>query len=188
MQFEGGFVSVFEADGDIRYIHVKNSYSSANHNLDKNDLSNVQISHTPISNIITDITVNYDPHPAKRIFRNQQTASESTIRSNYNITTAQNVTVNLNMLSGGIGSDLTPSTANAGFIDYYGNLRSSPRVIISAEVVNPAKFNMEIGDICSFSSMLPATAFNKSFSGVYFMITSISRTLGKISAQFTEVS
>jgi hypothetical protein len=47
---------------------------------------------------------------------------------------------------------------------------------------------MEIGDICTFSSMLPSTAFNKSFSGAYFMITSISRTLGRIQAQFTEVS
>ena len=189
MQFEGGFVSVFEAGGDIRYIHVKNSYSSADHTLDKNDLRNIQYSHTPISKIITDITVNYDPHPAKgRIYRSQQTASESTIRGNYNIATAQVITVNLDMLSGGIGSDLTPSTANAGFIDYYGNLRSSPRIIFSAEVVNPAKFNMEIGDICTFSSMLPSTAFNKSFSGAYFMITSISRTLGRIQAQFTEVS
>ena len=189
MQFEGGFISVFEADGDVRYIHVKNSYSSANHTLDKNDLANIQYTHTPISNIITDILVNYDPHPAKRrLYRNQQTASESTIRSNYNIATAQVVTVNLDMLSGGIGSDLTPSTANAGFIDYYGNLRSAPRVIMTAEVVNPAKFNMEIGDICTFSSMLPATAFNKSFSGAYFMITSISRTLGRIQAQFTEVT
>jgi len=188
MQFEGGFVSVFEADGDIRYIHVKNSYSSADHTLDKNDLSNIQYTHTPISDVVTDILVNYDPHPAKRVYRSQQTASESTIRGNYNISTAQVVTVNLDMLSGGIGSDLTPSTANAGFIDYYGNLRSSPRIIMTAEVVNPAKFNMEIGDICSFSSMLPATAFNKSFSGAYFMITSISRTLGRIQAQFTEVS
>ena len=98
------------------------------------------------------------------------------------------VNVNLDMLIGGIGSDLTPSTANTGFIDYYGNLRSSPRVIFSAEIVNPAKFNMEIGDICTFSSMLPSTAFNKSFSGAYFMVTSISRTLGRIQAQFTEVS
>ena len=188
MQFEGGFISIFEADGDVRYIHVKNSYSSANHSFDKNDLSNIQYTHTPISNIITDIVVNYDPHPAKRQYRNQQTASESTIRGNYNIATAQKVTVNLDMLSGGIGSDLTPSTANAGFIDYYGNLRSEPRVIFTAEIVNPAKFGVEIGDICDFSSMIPTTAFNKSFSGAYFMVTSISRTLGRIQAQFTEVS
>ena len=189
MQFEGGFISVFEADGDIRYIHVKNSYSSADHTLDKNDLANIQYSHTPISNIITDIRVNYDPHPARsRIYRSQQTASESTIRGNYNIATAQVVNVNLDMLIGGIGSDLTPSTAKTGFIDYYRNLRASPTVIFSAEIVKPAKFNMEIGDICTFSSMLPSTAFNKSFSGAYFMVTSISRTLGKIQAQFTEVS
>ena len=84
--------------------------------------------------------------------------------------------------------DLTPSSANAGFIDYYGNLRSSPRVILNAGIVNPTLFDMELGDICTFSSMLPSTAFNKSFSGAYFMVTSLTRKSGKLQAQFIEVS
>tara|TARA_R110002012_G_scaffold196960_1_gene365470 strand:- start:126 stop:722 length:597 start_codon:yes stop_codon:yes gene_type:complete len=189
IQFEGGFVSTFSASGDVKYIYVKDSYSSANHTLDKNDLTNVNYSHTPLSSLITDILVNYDPHPAKRShYRSQTTASESTIRSNYNIATAQVVNYNLDGLVGGIGSDLTPSSANAGFINYYGNLRSSPRVILNAGIVNPTLFDMELGDICTFSSMLPSTAFNKSFSGAYFMVTSLTRNSGKLQVQFIEVS
>jgi hypothetical protein len=189
IQFEGGFVSTFSASGDVKYIYVKDSYSSANHTLDKNDVTNVSYSHTPLSSLITDILVNYDLHPAKRShYRSQVTASESTIRSNYNIATAQVVNYNLDALVAGIGSDLTPSSANAGFINYYGNLRSSPRVIIKAGIVNPTLFDMELGDICTFSSMLPSTAFNKSFSGAYFMVTSLTRNSGKLQAQFIEVS
>ena len=189
IQFEGGFVSTFSASGDVKYIYVKDSYSSANHTLDKNDVANVSYSHTPLSSLITDILVNYDPHPAKRRnYRSQTTASESTIRSNYNIATAQVVNYNLDALVAGIGSDLTPSSANAGFIDYYGNLRSSPRVILNAGIVNPTLFDMELGDICTFSSMLPSTAFNKSFSGAYFMVTSLTRNSGKLQVQFIEVS
>ena len=189
LQFEGGFITTFAADGDIKYIHVKDSYSSADHAIDKNDIDGVSFLHTPIKSIITDILVNYNPHPAKsRVYRNQATASESTIRTNYNISTAKVVTYNLDALIGAIGSDLTPSTPNTGFIDYYGNLRSEPRIIISANIVNPSLFSMELGDICTFSNMIPSTAFNKSFSGLYFMVTSISRSSGIMSVQFTEVS
>ena len=188
IQFEGGFVSTFSSSGDVKYIFVKNSYSSADHTLDKNDLTNINYSHTPLSSLITDILVNHDPHPAKNNYRSQTTASDSTIRGNYNISSAKVINYNLDALVGGIGSDLTPSTPNAGFIDYYGNLRCSPRVIIRAGIVNPTLFDMELGDICTFSSMLPATAFNKSFSGAYFMVTSLTRSSGKLQGEFIDVT
>jgi hypothetical protein len=189
IQFEGGFVSTFSSAGDIKYIFAKDSYSSANHTLDKNDLTDISYAHTPLSSLITDILVNYDPHPGKaRNYRSQTTASESTIRGNYNIPTAKVVNYNLDALTGGIGTDLTPASPNAGFINYYGNLRSSPRVIMKAGIVNPTLFDMELGDICTFSSMIPATAFNKSFSGTYFMVTSLTRSSGKLQAEFVDVT
>lgn len=190
MAYEGGFCYTYSANGTLKYIYVKNSYSSADHTLDKNDLSGISIDHTPINDLITDITVNYDAHPAKKgTYRNQATASESTIRSNYNIASDEaKLQVNLDALVGGIGSDLTPTTPNAGFIDYYGNLLSEPRVIINTKVENPALFTMELGDICTLSNMLPAKAFNKSYSGLYFMVTSISRSSGKFQIELTEVS
>jgi len=80
---------------------------------------------------------------------------------------------------------------NDGFMNYYGSLLVSPRIIISAQIVNPAKFGMELGDICTFSSMPTAKAFNKSFTAndtKYYMITSISRTHGRIDCTFTNVT
>ena len=189
MAYEGGFCYTYSADGTLRYIYVKNSYSSADHALDKNDLSNVNISHVPIDKLWTDVTVNYDKHPAKRGHRSQTTASESTIRTNYNIASDEGKRqINLDALVGGIGSDLTPTTPNAGFIDYYGNLLSEPRLIITANVENPAFFDMELGDICTLSTMIPTKGFNKSFSGLYFMVTSINRSSGKFNIELTEVS
>ena len=121
-----------------------------------------------------------DPFANDSIFKNQLITND--LNSEYN------TDYNLDALVAGIGSDLTPSSANAGFINYYGNLRSSPRVIIKAGIVNPTLFDMELGDICTFSSMIPSTAFNKSFSGAYFMVTSLTRNSGKLQAQFIEVS
>ena len=191
LAFEGGFCYTYSASGVLKYIFVKDSYSSANHTLDKNDLGPLSISHTSISNLITDITVNYNPHPAKKEYRSQATDSDATIRTAYNIGSTENkATFNLDYNTGSPGGDLDCSSddPNDGFMNYYGNLRAEPRVMIKAEVVNPAKFTMEIGDICTFSSMLPTKAFNKSYSSRYFMITELARSSGKLSATFIDVT
>ena len=99
-------------------------------------------------------------------------------------------TINLDILNSSIGDDITgaENDPNDGFIEYYGNLRNRPRVILSAEVVNPTLFDMELGDICTFSNMIPTKAFNMSFSSKYFMVTSLTRSSGKLQAEFTDVT
>ena len=194
LAFEGGFCYTFSAAGVLKYIFVKDSYSSADHTLDKNDINNISISHTPTSDMIMDITVNFNKHPAKDEYRSQATDSDSTLRTKYNIAaTEQKHVFNLDYLTNGAGGDLDCSDddPNDGFMNYYGNLSISPRVIVSADIVNPAKFNVEIGDICSFSSMPTDKAFNKSWTASdtkYYMITEISRSSGKISCTFTNVT
>ena len=194
LAFEGGFCYTFSAAGVLKYIFAKNSYSSADHTLDKNDLANVQISHTPISDMIMDITVNYNKHPAKNEYRSQATDSDSTLRTNYNIAaTEQKHVFNLDYLTTGQGADLDCSSddPNDGFMNYYGSLSVSPRIIVQAQIVNPAKFNMELGDICSFSSMPTDKAFNKSWTDSatkYYMITSITRSSGKITCKFINIT
>tara|TARA_R110002110_G_scaffold225060_2_gene439090 strand:- start:215 stop:2257 length:2043 start_codon:yes stop_codon:yes gene_type:complete len=194
LAFEGGFCYTFSAAGVLKYIFVKDSYSSADHTLDKNDLRGITISHTPISNMIMDMTVNYNKHPAKNEYRSQVTDSDSTLRTNYNIgSTEQKHVFDLDYLTTGQGSDLDCDSAspNDGFMDYYGSLLVSPRILIKAQIVNPAKFNMELGDICTFSSMPTAKAFNKTFTASgdkYYMITSISRVSGSIDCEFTNVT
>ena len=191
--FEGGFCYTFSASGELKYIFAADSYSSADHTLDKNDLKNVTISHTPISDMILDMTVNYNKHPAKNEYRSQVTDSDGTLRTNYNIASGeQKHTFNLDYLTTGQGSDLdcSGSDPNDGFMDYYGSLMVSPRIVVTATIVNPAKFSMELGDICTFSSMPTTKAFNKAWSadGGYYMITSISRTSGSINCEFLNIT
>ena len=194
LAFEGGFCYTFSAAGVLKYIFAKDSYSSANHTLDKNDLANVQVSHTPISEMIMDMTVNYNKHPAKNEYRSQVTDNDSTLRTNYNIASGeQKFTFNLDYLTTGQGADLDCSSddPNDGFMNYYGSLSVSPRIIVQAQIVNPAKFNMELGDICSFSSMPTDKAFNKSWTDSatkYYMITSITRSSGKITCKFINIT
>ena len=194
LAFEGGFCYTFSAAGVLKYIFAKDSYSSANHTLDKNDLTNVEISHTPISNMVMDMTVNYNKHPAKNEYRSQVTDNDSTLRTNYNIASGeQKHTFNLEYLTTGQGSDLdcSGSDPNDGFMDYYGSLRVSPRIIVKARIVNPAKFTMELGDICTFSSMPTAKAFNKSWTDnatKYYMITSITRASGQLDCEFINIT
>lgn len=189
--YEGGFVYTYSAAGVLKYIFIKDTYSSADHSMDKNDIANINIGHTPTSDLLTDITVNFDKHPAKDTFRSQTTATDSTTRSNYNFATNEGkITINLDALVTGIGSDidLSSNDPNDGFIEYYGNIRNQPRVIIRADVVNPAFFDMELGDIVSFGTMIPAKAFNKSFSSRFFMVTSLSRSSGRLNAEFFDVT
>ena len=192
LAFEGCFCYTWSVSAGLKYIYVKDSYGSSNHSIDKNDVANVSSRHTPISELITDITVNYDRHPAKKEYRSQATAAESSIRGNYNIAANESKhTFNLDFLAAAIGSDLSPSggTENDSFIGYLGQLSGKPRSIVTADVINPAYFGMELGDIVDFSgSMIPTSPFGKSFLAAYrYMVTGITRTSGKLSVEFTEV-
>ena len=194
LAFEGGFCYTFSASGELKYIFAQDSYSSADHTLDKNDLTNLKISHTQISNMIMDMTVNYNKHPAKDEYRSQATDSDATLRTNYNIASGEQKHVfNLDYLTTGQGSDLDCNSGdpNDGFMNYYGSLLVSPRVKIKAQIVNPAKFGMELGDICTFSSMPTAKQWNKSWTASdtkYYMITGITRTSGRIDCEFLNVT
>ena len=113
LAFEGGFCYTFSAAGVLKYIFAKDSYSSADVTLDKNDLDDVQVSHTPISDMIMDITVNYNKHPAKDGYRSQATDNDSTLRTNYNIASGeQKFTFNLDYLTSCQGSDLDCSSGD----------------------------------------------------------------------------
>ena len=98
--------------------------------------------------------------------------------------------VNLDMLVTGQGADIDVSDddPNDGFINYYGNLRINPRVIIRCDIVNPAFFDMELGDIVTIGTMIPAKSFNKSFSSRHFMITGLTRSSGRLSIEMLDVT
>jgi len=192
LAYEGGFVYHYTTSGTIKYIFVKDSYSSADHNLDANDVGPLSISHTSVSDILTNMTVNYDKHPAKDgNYRLQVADNNSSARTKFNLSSDQGKkTVNLDYLVTLPGDDITGASENPndGFINYYGNISTTPRTIIRGAIVNPAHFKMEIGDIVSFSNMIPTKAFNKSFSSRYFMVTELTRSSGNLEVAWIDVT
>jgi hypothetical protein len=191
LAYESGFCYTYTSSGSIKYIFVQNTYSSSDHTLDKGDVDSFSISHTSLSEMTTDITVNFNKHPAKNEFRSQTTDNDSTIRSNYNLSNDEGKkTVNLEYLTASVGSDLTATDndPNDGFIEYYGNLSIQPRVVIVTSIINPAKFKVELGDIVQFTNMPTNKFFNKTISSLYFMITSLSRSSGRIELECMDVT
>ena len=133
----------------------------------------------------------WNKHPAKNEYRSQTTANDNTTRTAYNIATNEGKKIiNLDYLTTGIGDDITGAEEDPseGFINYYGNLLSQPRTIIRSNIVNPEFFDMELGDICDFSNMIPSKAFNKSFSGRKFMITELTRSSGRLDVVWIDVT
>ena len=62
--FEGGFVFKYYPSGG-KFIWVKDTYSTQDHIITKNDYINLETSLTPYSDLITKSTWDYQKHPAK---------------------------------------------------------------------------------------------------------------------------
>ena len=71
-------------------------------------------------------------------------------------------------------------TPISDFASYYDNIFGDITLIMNASIVNPKYFTLEVGDVVSFSDMYPVKAYNTSWSGLKFMITSTTRSLGTL--------
>ena len=60
-------------------------------------------------------------------------------------------------------------------------------MLISANIVNPSFYDIDVGDIVQFSDMYPEKAFGKAFTNLVFMITSLSRMQGVLKIQAREI-
>ena len=195
LQFEGGFIFRFKSDDSPQYIYIKDSYSSADFTLSKNDINNFRIRNTSTANLATTLLINYELHPGNQTYIKSQTATNSTTRTNYNIATKENIKeVNLRYLvSNGAGTvggtNLTTGNPNDGFADYYGYFVSNVKTIVECDIVNPEFIGVEVGDIITFDSsdMYPSKAFGSSWANKAYMLTSVAREPGKLSVQLREV-
>ena len=195
IQFEGCFIFRFK-QGDStqpQYLHVKDSYSSSEiTTLDKDDISNVSLSHTSVSDLLTKFIVNYKKHPANDTYRATETFEVSSDRSKYNIATLENIkTFNLDYLVE--QNDVQEQTnPNDSFINYYHNLLGVPKLIIDFTIVSTKYYDLEVGSIINFdnSNMYPSAPFGISngWSDLKFMITKTGRTIGKISVTARQIS
>lgn len=191
MQREGGFIY----SPNRGYIHIKDS-ESADVTLTKNDLSDISISHTPLSELKSFMEINYDKHPAEDRYQISTDSSNTTTQKEYNIPDKENKSkVDLDMYVSPTIPTSPSSNPNDDYYTYYDNIFGSVKSIISANLVNPKFFNhsdgnkvLGIGSKVSFSDMHPEKILGKSFSGLIFMITSFNRSQGKISFTAREIA
>lgn len=183
LSYEGSFIYRMRQDDTLQFIHVPNTPSN-DHTVTKDDISNFNISHTPFSNLITKSEYEYDKHPAENRYISTATVTNSTTRTNYNISTEDNVKkIRLDALvaavSGGTGM-------NASHANYYNELNGEVRVLMSCDIVNPQiAASMEVGDIVYISDM-PVSAFNTAFPE-QFILTSLKKSPGRTSIELFQV-
>jgi len=181
LAFEGGFNWYLKADGQtIKYIHLPDTPSS-DHTLTEDDINNLKISHVPFNSLITKSEYSYEKHPAENRYISTATYTDSTLRTNYNIGTEDNVKqIKLDALvanvTGGTG-------ANASHGNYYDTIYSTVNILASCDVINDSiGYAIELGDFIQWSSM-PTEPFGANFSSNYYIVTSIKRSPGKTSIE-----
>lgn len=191
LQYEGGFIY----SPNRGYIHIRDS-ESADVTLSKSDLTNISIGHTPFTELITKMNINYRKHPAENTYIKSVTSTNSTTRTNYNISTAENVQeVDLDAYVSPDVPTSPSSNPNDDFYTYYDNIFGSIKATISASIVNPKFYNHDddvdllgVGSKITFTNMHPEKIFGKAFTNVIFMITDFSRSPGIITFTAREIA
>ena len=190
LAYEFGFVAKYTATEELKYIYVKKSSElSATLNLTKDDISNVNIATTGINNVITEMKISNKLHPAvSNRYYDIVTAKNTTSRIKYNLGDKEGIqAINLDAHVGAIPTSAN-ADCNADFYSYYDNILGDIKMLVSCDIVNPAKgYQLETGDIITFTDM-PVELFNTSFSAsIFFMIVEYKRSPGKVSITAREV-
>ena len=190
LAYEFGFVAKYTATEELKYIYVKKSSElSATLNLTKDDISNVNIATTGINNVISEMKISNKLHPAvSNRYYDTVTAKNSTSRIKYNLADKEGIqAINLDAHVGAIPTS-ADADCNADFYSYYDNIVGDIKMLVSCDIVNPAKgYQLETGDIITFTDM-PVELFNTSFSSsIFFMIVEYKRSPGKVSITAREV-
>ena len=189
LQYEGGFIGRFKADGTFQYIHIKDSYGSTDATLTKSDISSVNVKPSPLSELLTKMEISYRKHPAGKDYLTDVTFTNSTARTNWNIQSKENIKqVKLDAYVGDTSSDndiptSATSNPNDDWATYYDNIFGDIKLIVNCTIVNPKYYDLEVGDVIDFSDMHPETPYgynSANWSGIKFMIISLNRTLGEM--------
>tara|TARA_R100000458_G_C8273435_1_gene248327 strand:- start:802 stop:3039 length:2238 start_codon:yes stop_codon:yes gene_type:complete len=189
LAYEGCCPYYIRGDGKLGFVHVADSPSTA-HTLDKNDFTSINISHTTPSELITGVRVYSNRSPVdNRHLTFTSNILNSTPRTNYfGGSSIKNIRqIKLDYLVDAIGSAFGGNT-NDDFIDYYGKFYGDVKTKITCEVINPAFYSMELGDIVAFNnSAMPVNAFATAWTSLKFTITSLSRSVGKLNIELLEL-
>lgn len=196
LQYEGGFIFRFRRGNltEPEYIFIKNSYASTDidfPNISKFDLSSIDIQPSSVKSITTKLDINYKKHPDPNhnkyvVLKN---CSNNISKAEYVINSKENKkSINLDTYVAPEIPASPSSTPNNDFYSYYNNIDGKLRIKITSSIINPKYFNINVGNTMTFTNMHPKKLFNKNFTNVVFMITSINRKIGALKFTAEEIA
>ena len=175
LQYEGGFIFLFSQETP-KYVYIPNSIT-ANHTLTKSDITNLQISHTGIGDLITKMEIGYEKHPAEDKYESSATYTSGE-RSDYDFATNENVAqVDLDSLVAAVSGG---SNRNDSFEKYYDKITGTLKTIVSCDVVDSTISGLiEVGDFVQFTNgSMDTKPFGDAWTSKDFIITSVTRKVG----------
>ena len=185
LQFNGGFIFRFNGQNLGEYIFIPDSIST-DHTLNTDDLSDINLSLTSMNDIKTSIDIEYEKHPARNGYISNVESSNSTAITNLNIGTNENTKkVRLNALVTAPAASPS-SNVNDDWYTYHNGLIGDQKILVSATVVSPSLYGIDVGDFVEFGTM-PVDPFGEAWSGKDFIVTGVSRQFGKLQCEFREV-
>jgi len=196
LQFEGCFIFKFYGSGG-KFIYLKADPSGDSiATINDTDYSDISITLSDFSDLITHTEYNYERHPATNGYRSSSTYTNSGSRGDWwpgTIAPEENKKqTNLEFLVKNPYNSETDSNADDCHALYYDNINADPKPIVRCNIVNKALWNLEDGDIVQFNTAFATfnpdaiQPFGYSWADIYFMITATERTLNnlKIEARF----
>lgn len=194
LQYEFGFIHyISPSSGKSKYIWVhgtgtNNAFRAEDvtATLKKSDISSINISTTSIKDILTKAKINTFKHPARGTYINETTSINAEPRKKYNIKSAENVpTINLDALFPAPATSIATDKQD-DFFSYYSQINGDIKKIIECDIVNIQKaYLLEVGDIVKFDDMV-VEPFGSDWNN-YYMIVSITRSMGQIKITAREV-
>ncbi len=171
LAYEGGFTFRFRATGEPVYNFIPNS-PSTDLTLTHSDIIDLKITHTPLTQLTTNWTVQYNKSPAGSVYNSKST---HTMSERYNYTGVENKKdIKLKYTVSDVSR--TGTNRNDSFLDYYTDVLGEIKQMVSFNLVNPTKLKLEVGDFISFSSM-EIDSMDGTWSNKY-IVTSTSRGVG----------
>ena len=219
LQYEGCFFFEFSPQAGqtaisgvspLRYFTIADSVTAAA-DLSQIDISDYELGITPVSDLETNILVNYKKHSAENQYLKQDTytsaVSGSVHGTIFDNASHQKQEMNLDFLFDAV--DDVSGSRNSSWINFRKSLFGEYKTTVNATLVNPEKYAMlQVGDAIDFGEItfeelgspfneisdtfdsyvsMPTRLFKDAWSGKKFIITNLKRTLGKVTIQTREV-
>ena len=158
--------------------------------INKYDLSNIEIKPDAFSSVVTKMDINYQKHPAESKHITLKNCENNPSKAEYVINSKENKQeVTLDAYVSPEIPAVPASNPNDDFYTYYDNINGSVKLNVSGEFVNPKYYSINVGNTVTFSNsiMYPEKAYSKAFTNVIFMITAITRSVGLIKFTAREI-